>query len=162
MPAASEPPPVPSRGAPTLPLRFRPLGIRVVLGIASVMLVVLVIAIWFALPQGMQDRLSPFQAVTYLILFGMVGVCFNAVMRSRIDADERGLTVVNGFRTRRFEWAQVVAVHLGRGAPWASLDISDGTTISALAIQSSDGARASRQVRQLRALIDQHAAGEQD
>ncbi|MFT4009272.1 MAG: PH domain-containing protein [Nocardioidaceae bacterium] len=151
MPAGSDPAPIPG-----LPLRIRPLGIRMVLGISGVMLVVLVGAIWFALPSGMRDRFSLFQAVTYLILFAIVAVCFYAVMRSRLDADEQGITIVNGFKERRYEWAQVVAVHLGRGAPWASLDISDGTTVSALAIQTADGARATRQVRELRALIDQH------
>ena len=33
------------------------------------------------------------------------------------------------------------------GAPWATLDLSDGTTVSAMGIQGSDGARARRAVR---------------
>ena len=30
-------------------------------------------------------------------------------------------------------------MHLPPGAPWATLDLADGTTISAMAIQGSDG-----------------------
>ncbi len=84
----------------------------------------------------------------------------HALARCRVDADEGGLTVVNGYRSHRLDWNQVVAVTLRPGNPWAVLDLSDGTTRSALGIQGSDGARAQRQVRQLRALVDAHAASE--
>ena len=64
------------------------------------------------------------------------------------------LIVVNGYRRHEYEWAEVVAVHLPPGAPWAVLDLSDGTTASALGIQGSDGTRARTAVRQLRVLLD--------
>jgi hypothetical protein len=41
-----------------------------------------------------------------------------------------------------------------------TFDLADGTTLSALGVQGSDGARAQRQVRALRALIAQHDARE--
>ena len=53
-----------------------------------------------------------------------------------------------------YEWAQIVAVRLPQGAPWATLDLADGTTVSVLAIQGSDGDRARDAVRALRSLID--------
>ena len=40
------------------------------------------------------------------------------------------------------------------GSPWVVLDLSDGTTIPAMGIQGSDGARAARHVRELRALVE--------
>ena len=64
------------------------------------------------------------------------------------------LVVVNGFRTRQLDWEEVIAIHLPDGAPWATLDLADGTTISAMAFQGSDGRRARDGVRQVRALID--------
>jgi hypothetical protein len=64
------------------------------------------------------------------------------------------LVVVNGFRTHELAWEQVLAIHLPEGAPWATLDLADGTTISAMAFQGSDGKVARDGVRQLRALID--------
>jgi hypothetical protein len=61
---------------------------------------------------------------------------------------------VNGYRKREYEWPEIVGVHLPPGAPWATLDLSDGSTATALAIQGSDGERARRAVRDLRALAN--------
>ncbi len=77
-----------------------------------------------------------------------------ALARSRLVARENGLTVVNGYRTRRYEWNEILAVTLGPGSPWAVLDIADGTTVPAMGIQGSDGARAQAQVRRLRLLVE--------
>ena len=80
-----------------------------------------------------------------------------ALARSRLVAREDGLTVVNGYRSRRFAWAEVVQVTLRPGSPWAVLDVADGTTVAAMGIQGSDGSRATAQVRRLRTLIAQHS-----
>ena len=66
--------------------------------------------------------------------------------------------MVNGFQTRHLEWEEVLGIHLPEGAPWATLDLADGTTISAMAFQGSDGRGARDGVRQLRALIDRGSA----
>ena len=78
---------------------------------------------------------------------------YNALMRSKIIATADGLVVVNGYRRRTYEWSQLIGISLRRGAPWGTLDLSDGTTISLIAIQGSDGARARRAVREIRAAI---------
>ena len=64
-----------------------------------------------------------------------------------------GLTVVNGYRKRTYEWSQVIQASLRRGAPWGTLDLSDGTTVSVMGVQGSDGARARRAIREIRAAI---------
>ena len=84
-----------------------------------------------------------------LLLFA----AYNSLMRSKIIATEGGLVVVNGYRRRTYEWSQLIGISLRRGAPWGTLDLSDGTTISLIAIQGSDGARARRAVREIRAAI---------
>ena len=43
---------------------------------------------------------------------------------------------------REYEWAESSACTCRPGAPWATLDLADGTTVSALGIQGSDGDRA--------------------
>jgi hypothetical protein len=68
-------------------------------------------------------------------------------------AEADRLVVVNGYKRRELAWAEVVAVHLPPGAPWAVLDLADGTSLPAMGIQGSDGARAKRAVRELRALL---------
>jgi hypothetical protein len=79
-------------------------------------------------------------------------------MRCKVTASASGLEIVNGYRSHAFEWAEVLAVHLPTGAPFAILDLADGTSQQALAIQSADGDRARIAVRQLRMLLARTAA----
>ena len=155
MPAASEP-----TGLPELPVTFRPLGVRVAAVVFGVVLVATVVAVWLALPSRAQEGFNLAQKATVgaMVLGGFV--VGHALARCRVDADAEGLTVVNGYRSHRLAWQQVVAVTLRPGSPWAVLDLTDGTTRSAMGIQGSDGARAVRHTRQLRALVDAHSASE--
>ncbi|RNL64409.1 PH domain-containing protein [Nocardioides marmoriginsengisoli] len=137
----------------TLPHTWRPFGARMMGTALGVMLLVLTLAVWIAFGPDVRARFTVFQKST-LVFLGLIalGVWF-ALMRSRVSVDDQGVTVVNGYRTRHYDWSQIVAVNLRRGAPWAGLDLSDGTSISAVAIQSSDGSRAQQAVRDLRRLV---------
>lgn len=76
--------------------------------------------------------------------------------------DETGLVVRNIIGSRRLEWAEVVGVRYGRDSTWALLDLSDGTTVSALGIQTADGAHARRAAVRLATLVELHSRTEQD
>jgi hypothetical protein len=157
MPAASDRDPA---GPPALPLRFRPLGVRIVAAALGVLLAVMVAAVWLSFPDEVRATFSLVQKLTMLVIaLLLVGIGL-ALARSRVDADDEGLTVVNGFRRHRYDWGQVVAVTMRAGNPWAVLDLSDGTSQAAMGIQGSDGQRARAQLRRLRALVDAHAAAE--
>jgi hypothetical protein len=78
--------------------------------------------------------------------------------RCRLTATVDGLELVNGYRRRTYEWAEVLAVHLPNGAPFATFDLADGTSSMVLAIQSSDGDRAKTAVRQVRLLLERTAS----
>jgi len=157
MPAGSDPSP---SELPDLPLRFRPVGVLFAAIGLTVMLLVTMAAVWFTLPSHTRDAFSPLQRLTVFLMLAAALVVGHAMVRCRVDADDEGLTVVNGYRTHRLEWGQVVEVTLRPGNPWAVLDLSDGTTCSAMGIQGSDGARARRQARQLRDLVEAHAGTE--
>jgi len=146
MPAGSEPLP--------LPRVYRPLGPR----LAAVMAIIAIIAIlgllWFVgFSDATRARVTWLQRGTVIALFGLGIACLHAMARSRIEAHEDRLVVVNGYRRREFEWAQVIAARLAPGAPWVVLDLADGTTCSAMGIQGSDGARAKADVRELRTIL---------
>ena len=149
MPAGSE-----------LPVRFRPLGVRVVATALALILVLLCTVIWVQFPPDVRASFTIFQKATLAVIAGLFGGIGYALGRSRIDADETGVTVVNGFRQHRYDWNEVVAVTMRGGSPWAVLDLSDGTTQPAMGIQSSDGERARGQLRRFRALVDAHAGTE--
>src|SRR3712207_6737750 len=122
MPAASE-----QRGAaggapvPELPMRLRPLGVRVASLVLAVVLVGTLVAVWYAMPPEIRDEFTNFQKGTVIAMMLVGFVVGHALSRCRVDADEDGLTIVNGYRTHRLHWNQVVAVAppTGRGSEWA-------------------------------------------
>ncbi|WP_340540015.1 PH domain-containing protein [Nocardioides sp. GXZ039] len=154
MPAASEPGGA-AQPAVTLPVTWRPLGPRIA-GIAAVAALLAIGGLlWFVgFDQRTRDAVTPLQRGTVIGMFGLGIACLWALARCRVEAREDGLVVVNGYRKRTYEWPEIVAARLNPGAPWVVLDLADGTTVSAMGIQGSDGARAKRAVRQLRAILD--------
>lgn len=153
MPAGSEP-----RALPSLPRTWRPFGVRIAVIGFGLMLFAVCAAAWFGFDDSVRARFNILQRITLLVMgAGFVAVGW-ALGRARVTAEREKLVVVNGFRTRRLDWKEVIAIHLTDGAPWATLDLADGTTISAMAFQGSDGKRASDGVRQVRALIDREGS----
>jgi len=122
--------------------------------VLGALLVLVTVVMWFAFPPEIRAEFTPLQIGTVLVLGLLFYAGGYALARSRVVAREDGLVVVNGYKTRRFEWNEVLAITLKAGSPWAMLDLSDGTTVAAMGIQGSDGPRAMRQVREVRALVD--------
>jgi PH (Pleckstrin Homology) domain-containing protein len=145
-----------------LPHTWRPYGARLVGTVLGAMLLALVIAVWIAWGADVRSRFTVLQRSTLISIGVLAFVGWYALVRSRVTADDRGVTVVNGFRSRVFEWSQVLSINLRRGAPWAGLDLSDGTSVVLFAIQGSDGQRAVRAVRELRELVAANTRVERD
>lgn len=144
-----------------LPRTWRPLGPRIAGGVAGGALLAVTALLWVGLDQDVRDSVTPFQRGTVGAMFLLGFACLYALGRSRVVARPEGLEVVNGYRRRDYAWAEIVAVRLNPGAPWVTLDLADGTTASVMAVQSSDGLRATRAVRQLKTLVDRaHAPGD--
>ena len=158
MPAASEP----GRPAPQpipLPRTWRPFGVRVASLVLGIGLLAVCALAWIGFDAETRARFTVFQRITVIGLGLLVFAVWFALVRSRVVARPEHLAVVNGYRRREFDWAQVVGVHLPPGAPWVTLDLADGTTVVAMGIQGSDGSRARRAVRELRAVVEQQSAG---
>jgi hypothetical protein len=152
MPADSEP------TAPALPHTWRPLGPRLAGIIVGGALLVVCAFAWFSWDDETRASFTFLQRAT-LVGFGLIiFACMYALTRSRVVAEPDRLIVVNGYRRHEYEWPEIIAVHLPPGAPWATLDLSDGTSASAMGIQGSDGNRARRAVRELRLLVADRSA----
>jgi hypothetical protein len=133
---------------------WRPRRARIIPYVLAVTVVAGMVALAVVMPSNwaLGDRIG-------LVVIGLiVAGILHMLARSRIVADDRGLTIVNGLRTHEYEWAEVLGVSMGEAAPWPTLDLADGSTIAAMGIQSSDGDRARRALAELTALV--HERGE--
>lgn len=144
MPAVSE---------PALPHTWRPLGVRLAVVFFGGLLAIVCVAGWVAVGPDVRAKVTAYQLATLLLFAAMAVAIAWALVRCRVTATNAGLEVVNGFRTHRYEWAEVVAVHMPPGAPFPTLDLADGTSRMAIGIQGSDGDRAKIAVVQLRMLL---------
>jgi hypothetical protein len=145
-----------------LPHTFRPLGVRMAVFVFGGLLVLVAAVIWFTFPPEIRAKFTTFQRGTIIVLgLGFLALGWG-LARSRVEARAEGLRIVNGYRARSLEWNEVVRVSMRPGSPWATLDLADGTTAQTLGIQASDGARATRQVRQLRGLVEVLTRTERD
>jgi hypothetical protein len=138
-----------------LPAVYRPFGARIAAAAAAIVLVCAVAFLWMMLPAEVQADFTTFDRVTLLAFFLAILVVLYGLYRSSATADEDGLTIVNGYRTHRYGWAEVVRVSLSRNRPWALIDLDDGETLSVLAIQTSDGRRAVASARELAQVLAQ-------
>jgi hypothetical protein len=142
---------------PQLPHTWRPLGVRLAVIFFGGLLAVVCVAGWIAVGPDVRSRVTVYQQATVWLLAALAAAIGWGLVRCRLTATEDGLELVNGYRRRTYEWAEVLAVHLPNGAPFATFDLADGTSSMVLAIQSSDGDRAKTAVRQVRLLLERTA-----
>jgi hypothetical protein len=117
-----------------------------------IVLGMIVLAVVVASTFKLTDRIM-------MVAFGLfIAWILHMLARCRVTADETGLTVVNAFATRRLEWPEVLDVTMNVGDPWPTLDLADGTSISAMGINATEKALAAHQVAELEALL--HSKGE--
>ena len=143
----------------SLPHTWRPLGVRIAASGLFGMLALVVAFAWFSFDAETRAAFTVFQIGTLVALALLAGSLGFALARSRVVAEPDRLVVVNGYRRREFEYAAVVGAYLPPGAPWVTLDLDDGTTVSAMGIQGSDGARAQTALRELRAVLASATSG---
>ncbi|MEV7971367.1 PH domain-containing protein [Sphaerisporangium sp. NPDC088356] len=143
---------MPDSDLPPLPVIWRPRRARVLAyGFATVMVVgSIVLAVLLPPPFKLPDKIG-------LVVFGcLVAFILHLLGRLRVEADERGVTIVNAVRVHRYEWPEVLGVNLPEGEPWPKLDLADGSSVGAMGIQGAEKGRSQKAVTQLRALIHQY------
>jgi Bacterial PH domain len=150
----------PATGSP-LPRTLRPKWARRVIYPLAVLILAGFVAGVLTLPRGeggyqVADRVAIFAVGLAMVWF------LHRLADVRIRCDQRGVTVVNIFRSRRLEWAQILGVRLDPAAPWLTLDLSDGTTLAAMGVQGSDGEHARRDARELSRLVAEQSRTERD
>lgn len=142
---------------PVLPRTWRPRAARMVAYGLALLIVLTLMALAALMPEG-------WGATDRILLVGL-GVAVAAVLhllaRPRLIAAEQGVTVVNGIRTHVLSWAEVVDIRMPFGEPWPSVDLSDGTTLAVMGIQSTDGEFAHRNLEEFRELVRAHGEAQE-
>ena len=75
----------------------------------------------------------------------------------RATPSPQGLVIRNLVTTRTLEWAQIIRLQFGGGAPWVSVDLDDTDTVAVMAIQKSDGDYGQAEASRLSALVQVHS-----
>jgi Bacterial PH domain len=92
-----------------------------------------------------------------LVLCGVaVGAALWRYASIRATPSAQGLVIRNLITTRSLEWAQIVRVQFGGGAPWVTVDLDDTDTVAVMAIQKADGAPGRAEAARLSALVQVH------
>jgi hypothetical protein len=76
----------------------------------------------------------------------------------RVTAYDDSLRIRNVFKSYRFQWTEVKALRFNPGDPWLQLFDADGNRVGVLAVQASEGDRASRAAKELAAVARSHGA----
>ncbi len=136
---------------------YRPLGARVVALVAAGCLVAIFGVLWAAMAPEVRATFTWLQTATLLLFLAGVLIVLLGIARTRVRADSAGLSILNGYRSHRLSWAEIVSINLPRGAPWAVIDASDGSVVAVMAVQGSDGLRARTVIAQLRTRLAAHS-----
>lgn len=118
--------------------------------------------LWLMLPAHARAEFGWFERLTMLAVFAAILAVLYGVFRTRVTASERGISVTNGYRRHELYWAEIIALSLTDHRPWALLDLTDGSTVAVMALQTSDGPRATRLAHELSLMIADHSRTERD
>lgn len=115
--------------------------------------------IWFRLSEQSRDTFTLFQLLTLFAFFGTILWLLYRMATVRVTAYDDGLAVRNVFRSYWLAWTEVSALRFRPGDPWLQLFDADGNRLGVLAVQASDGTRASRAAKELAAVARSHGSG---
>jgi hypothetical protein len=135
---------------------FRPRSARVVTLVLGLLTVAGALVIIVSLPRMDGVVFGPADQAGTAVL--ALGICWFLYRQGSVAAlpSEQGMVVRNIIHTRELEWAEILSVNFGDGAPWVQLDLSDGGTIAVMAIQRADGEHGRAEARRLATLVALH------
>lgn len=143
---------------PEVPYTWRPRTVRMVAYGLGLLIVVTfaVMAVILPMDWGASDRVMLFG-------FGVLVACgLHLLGRPRLAAQENRVLVVNGIRTHVLSWQEILDIQMPEGEPWPCVDLSDGTSLPVMGIQSTDGERARQAVEDFRVMLRRGEAEEPD
>lgn len=141
---------------PEVPHTWRPRTVRMVAYGLGLLIVITfaVMAVILPLEWRTFDR-------ALLVGFGvLVAGALHLLGRPRLSAEEDRVLVVNGIRTHVLSWQEILDIQMPEGEPWPCVDLSDGTSLPVMGIQSTDGEDARQAVADFRVMLSRGEAEE--
>jgi hypothetical protein len=137
---------------------FRPWVIAMMAITMGLSLIAVFGVIWFRFSAESRASFDWFQRLTLLAFFGAVLWILYRMATVRVSAYDDELRVRNVFRSYRYPWTNVRGLRFSAGDPWLQLFDAEGNRLGVLAVQASEGARASRAAKELAAVARSHGA----
>ncbi|MBR8741597.1 PH domain-containing protein [Nocardiopsis sp. MG754419] len=141
---------------PETPRTWRPRAVRWVAYALGALIVGTMVVLAVILPVE-------WRALDRVLVVGLglaIAAGLHMLARPRLIATERNVIVINGIRTHYLAWPEVLDIRMPVGEPWPSLDLSDGTSLPVMGIQSTDGDLARRNLEEFRAMLGRGEASE--
>jgi hypothetical protein len=144
--------------APKALWSFHPRIVALMTTVMGLSLIAVFGVIWFRLSAESRDSFTWFQRLTLLAFFGAILWLLYRMATVRVTAYDDSLRIRNVFKSYRFQWTEVKALRFNPGDPWLQLFDADGNRVGVLAVQASEGDRASRAAKELAAVARSHGA----
>ena len=137
---------------------FRPWVIAMMAIAMGLSLIAVFGVIWFRFSAESRGTFDWFQRLTLLAFFGALLWILYRMATVRVSAYDDELRIRNVFRSYRYPWTTVKGLRFSAGDPWLQLFDAEGNRLGVLAVQASEGARASRAAKELAAVARSHGA----
>jgi hypothetical protein len=145
--------------APKALWSFHPRIVALMTAVMGLSLIAVFGVIWVRLSAESRDTFSWFQRLTLLAFFGAILWLLYRMATVRVTAYDDSLSIRNVFKSYQLQWTEVKALRFNAGDPWLQLFDAEGNRLGILAVQASEGARASRAAKELAAVARSHGAG---
>lgn len=116
---------------------WRPGGARYVAYSVAAIFIVMTVVIGVELPEDITFTIA--ELATLAVVLGSALALLHGVGRSRVVADDAGVSVRNGYRDHDVAWADIEGFSFNQGAPWPTLVTTADDHIMLFAIQGTDG-----------------------
>ncbi|GAA0619933.1 PH domain-containing protein [Kribbella sandramycini] len=114
--------------------------------------------IWLRLAPESKETFTLFQRLTLLAFFGFVLWLLYRLATVRVTAYPDRLRVRNVFKSYTLTWAEVSALRFRPGDAWLQLFDAEGNRLGILAVQATEGRRASVAAKELAAVARANGA----
>ncbi|MFG1912816.1 PH domain-containing protein [Kribbella sp. NPDC048928] len=115
--------------------------------------------VWFRFTPETRDQFDLFQRLTLLAFFGAVLWILYRMATLRVTAYADRIRIRNVFKSYTLQWSEISALRFRPGDAWLQLFDAEDNRIGILAVQASEGSRASRAAKELAAVAREHGAG---